>query len=315
MKALKILFLYTLLAVTGCESLITDIPADKLPSTESKLVVQSFISPQASQILVSVTESTPLFGQSTNSGGTITNATVKISDGTREITLSYNTVNQLYAIDYDKMPIVAGKSYSLHVSDGKRIATGTCKVPLNQATVRSYEIDSVYSFNGMERDTTLTVKMTWQDIPVDTNYYRIKAYLDLEYSVPEGTTAETFQERRVKNRFNIRWDRTFGRNDLQSDASLDGEIFTSPTGRVTLPGSIVYDYGEGKRFVVYPKAKIISITFEVDNTDNDYFKYHRSLELTDTENPFSEPALIYNNITGGLGCFAAYNTGKLVYKP
>lgn len=55
---------------------------------------------------------------------------------------------------------------------------------------------------------------------------------------------------------------------------------------------------------------------EVYNTDEHYFKYHRSVQTRgDSDNPFVEPSLIYTNVEGGLGCFGAYNSGQLVYRP
>jgi len=33
-----------------------------------------------------------------------------------------------------------------------------------------------------------------------------------------------------------------------------------------------------------------------------------------SDNPFVEPALIYTNLEGGLGCFGAYNAGSLLLK-
>jgi hypothetical protein len=55
---------------------------------------------------------------------------------------------------------------------------------------------------------------------------------------------------------------------------------------------------------------------ELYNADEHYYRYHRSLtERHDYTNPFTEPYLIYSNIEGGLGCFGAYNLGKLSYQP
>ena len=315
MKPLHLIILFFLITIFGCDSLVNNVSPENLPDIQSKLVVQSFISPQSSQILVSVTESVPLFGESTATSDPIKNAVVKISDGTNEVTIPYESTSNLYSIAKENFAVVAGKTYTLTVSDGKRSVNATCKVPVKQTAAKSYVIDTVYTNNGFDIDTTITVKMTWQDIPVDTNYYRVKAYLDLEYNVSEGTSATTFKEKRITGRFNFRWDNTIGRNDYQSDANLDGTIFSSAIGRTTLPKTQVYDYGFGNRFTVYPNSKILAITFEVENTDAAYFKYHRSLELSGNENPFTEPTLIYNNINGGLGCFAAFNTGSLVYKP
>lgn len=54
---------------------------------------------------------------------------------------------------------------------------------------------------------------------------------------------------------------------------------------------------------------------EVSNSDENYYKYHRSLETSGNDNPFTEPSLVYTNINNGLGCFAAYNTAVLTYIP
>lgn len=316
MKLHHIIVLVISVCVSACESLITDIPADKLPRTESKLVVQSFISPQSARINVVVTESIPLFTESGNNGGVVRNALVKISDGTKEIAIPFDSASTLYSIDRALFPIVAGKTYSLFVSDGNRVATGVCTVPDGQVLASSYKLDTSFSSNVFVQDTVLTVQMSWTDASRDTNYYRVRSSVDLEYSVGEGVNAETFKERRVKNRFNFNWDETIGRNDFQSDGNLDGAVFTSPIGRTVLPNVIEYDYGNGNKFTVYPKAKIALVMLEIYNTDVHYFKYHRSLEMRgNSDNPFIEPSLIYTNISGGLGCFAAYNSGQVTYRP
>lgn len=311
------IFILSMVGLFACESLITDIPASKLPQTESKLVVQSFISPQAARINVVVTESVPLFGEITSSrGSVIRNAIVKISDGTKEAVIPFDTASQLYSLDKSLFTIAASKTYTLNVTDGKRTVTSSCTVPQKQVLTKSYVIDTSFSRGGMDRDTALTVKMTWDDIVADTNFYRVKASVDLEYSIPEGNSAETFKERRVRNRFNFNWEETIGRNDYQSDLNLDGVTFTSPIGRANLPQVATFDYGNGNRFTVYPKAKIIMVTMEIYNTDENYFKYHRSLELRgNSDNPFVEPSLIFTNINGGLGCFAAYNIGQVIFRP
>jgi len=316
MKLHIVIIFLLALSISACESLITDIPADNLPNTESKLVIQSFISPQGARVNVVVTESVPLFSATGNKGGVVRNALVKISDGTSEVVVPYDSASSLYSIDKSLFPIIAGKTYSLVVTDATRTASATCTVPAGQVLANSYKIDTSFSSSLFEQDTSLTVQMSWTDTPGDTNFYRVRSSIDLEYSVGEGFSAETFKERRVKNRFNINWDETIGRNDYQSDANLDGASFTSPIGRTVLPNVIVYDYGNGNKFTVYPKAKIALVILDIYNTDVHYFKYHRSLEMRgNSDNPFIEPTLIYTNINGGLGCFAAYNVGQVTYRP
>lgn len=315
MKLIHLFLLFIVIGISACESLITNVSPDKLPATESKLVVQSFISPQAERINVVVTESIPLFGETSGGSATIKNALVTISDDEKEMVIPFDSSSQLYTLSKTSFTIIAGKTYSLSVTDGKRSVRASCTVPINLASVKTYTIDTIYTTNGLEKDSTMSVKMTWEDIPSDVNYYRIRANAEMEYTIGEGASASTFHERRVRNKLSFRWDQTIGRNDLQSDVNLDGALFSSPIGRTSFPEKLTYNFGDGNSFVIDPKIKVISVTFEVDNTDSDYYKYHRSLELSDNENPFSEPALVYTNIVGGLGCFAAYNSGFLVFRP
>ncbi|TLV00905.1 DUF4249 domain-containing protein [Dyadobacter luticola] len=315
MRFAHIILLFVAITFSACESLITDIPASKLPQVDSKLVVQCFISPQSSRINVVVTESVPVFGDVTGRGGVVRNAIVTISDGIKEAIVPYDTVSQLYSLDRTVFSILASKTYYLNVTDGKRTVTANCTVPGKVVIPKSFVIDTTFS-NEVSTDTTLTLKMTWDDIRVDTNFYRVRASVDLDYNIPDGLSAETFKEKRVRNRFNFNWDETIGRNDFQSDGNLDGISFTSPVGRILLPQASVYDYGNGNRFTVYPRSSIALVTMEVYNTDENYFRYHRSLEMRgNNDNPFIEPSLIFTNIKDGLGCFAAYNSGQLLYRP
>ncbi|MCF0074648.1 DUF4249 domain-containing protein [Dyadobacter sp. CY261] len=313
----QLILLFLTLVLAACESLVTDIDQSKLPQVDSKLVVQCFISPQSTRTNVVVTESIPLFAEPDYlKGGVIRNAIVKLSDGAKEVVVPFDTASQLYSIDKSLFTISAGKTYSLSVTDGVRSVKATCTVPANEIRAATYEIDSSYSGPITNRDTSLTVKMTWYDIAQETNYYRVRASIDLEYSVPDGTTPENFKEKRIRNRFNFNWDDTIGRNDFRNDVNLDGASFNSPIGRVNLPVGTSYDFGNGNSFYIYPKSKIVSVTMEIYNADEHYFKYHRSLQTRgDSDNPFIEPSLIYTNIDGGLGCFASYNSGQVIYRP
>ncbi|MGG7662885.1 DUF4249 domain-containing protein [Dyadobacter sp. BHUBP1] len=316
MFARYIIFLFLTLFLTACESLVTEVDKGNLPQVASKLVVQCFISPQAARINVVVTESVPLFAEPDLKGGVIPNAVVKLSNGTQEAVIPFDTANQLYSVDKSALAILPGKTYFLSVVNGIRSVKATCTVPATAVVPATYKIDTSYSGSLSARDTSLTVKYNWNDIAGQTNYYRVHASLDLEYSIPEELSGNgQFKEKRIRNRFNFNWDDTIGRNDFRSDVNLDGTEFSSPIGRVNLPDPLSYSSNDTV-YISYPKSKIISITMEVYNTDEHYFKYHRSVQTRgDSDNPFVEPSLIYTNIEGGLGCFGAYNSGQLVYRP
>ena len=315
MKNQIIIYLFLLAGFSSCDTLVTEISPDNLPGATSKLVVQSFISPQAARINVVVTESIPLFGESSSGNSVVKNAIVKISGGGKEVVIPFDSASQLYSIERTKFTIVASETYKLSVSDGQRSVTASCTVPTNQVTISSYVIDTAYVNRRNGLDTALTVRMRWQDIPGETNYYRVRANMDVEFSVLEGENPENFVEKRVRTRFSFRWDDDNGRSDFQNDINLDGTSFTSPLGRGYLPSSLMYIASDGTRYYAQQKPKLIALVIEVNNTEKSYYDYHKTLEQNDDDNPFAEPVLVYNNVEGGLGCFAAYNNKQVIYRP
>lgn len=315
MKNKLLIFLIIMAGLSSCDTLVTEISPDNLPGSTSKLVVQSFISPQAARINVVVTESIPLFGESISGNSVIKNAIVKISGGGKEVRIPYDSASQLYSIERSRFNIVASETYNLSVSDGERSVTASCTVPANQVTIKSYVIDTAYINRRNGIDTALTVRMLWQDIPGETNYYRVRANMDVEFSVLEGDSPDNFIEKRVRTRFSFRWDDDNGRSDFQNDINLDGTSFTSPLGRGFLPSTLMYTSSDGVRYYAKQKPKLIALFMEVNNTEKSYYDYHKTLEQNDDDNPFAEPVLVYNNIEGGLGCFAAYNNRQVIYRP
>jgi hypothetical protein len=313
-KQLQYIVLFVGACLSACETLVTDIPQSKLPSTSSKLVVNAYISPQNTRTIVVVTESIPLFGESTSGDKVITKAIVKLSNGGKEVTLPYDSTGKVYTISQTLFPIKASETYTITVTDGVRTVNSTCTVPAKAPAIQSYVLDTVNVRNFDGRDTAITLKVNWLDIPGERNYYRVRGFTEVEYSVLQSGSSE-MQEKRVKGRFNFDWDDNIGRSNFQNDVNLDGTLFTSPLGKSSLPSTLLY-YSTAGPVYAKQKVKLLSVTIEVLNTDQPYFDYHKSLNLTsNTENPFAEPALVFSNIQGGLGCFAAYNSRQIIYKP
>ncbi|WP_176884955.1 DUF4249 domain-containing protein [Dyadobacter soli] len=301
--------------IVGCESMVTNISPSKLPKAGSKLVVQSFISPQAEYINVLVTESLPLFHRSNASVESIEDATVKISDDAHEAIVPFNETTKTYTLPADKFTILAGGTYHLEVSHGVRVVKAQCKVPGVTPVINSYEISPLearhHKLDGIE---LVQLNMNWKDTPGEKNYYRTNAYMTIEHSVGDGFVNGKETEKRMTSRLGFYWDRHSVNKELQQDQDLDGTTFFSPPGQLAMPTPRTYS--DGVESQVKPKPTLKSITIELFNTDENYFKYHHSLdEREDNANPFTEPYLIFTNIEGGLGCFGAYNAGKLVYQP
>ncbi|GAB2789287.1 hypothetical protein GCM10027275_37810 [Rhabdobacter roseus] len=322
MKTIPYFLILSLIVLgTSCETLVNTLPESKLPQVDTKLVVQSFISPQDSLIKVVVTESSPLFGETTPGNRVISKALVSLSNGTTTAVIPYDTASQLYALPRARFPIAAGRTYTLTVTDGTRTATAACTVPAQQVFVASYKIDSavassqVFGAGFIQRDTVLLVKALWQDPAGQPNFYRLKGWLQTESSVIEFQDRDNYTERRVVITRAFDWDESNGRPEFQSDLNLDGIQLSSPIGRVVMPQTTTTNY-QGKLIVPKQKTKILAVTLRLLNTDQHYYEYHRSVELSRRSgNPFAEPALVYSNVTGGLGVFAGFTSTTVVARP
>ncbi len=325
-----ILFLL-LMGMSSCETLVNTIPESKLPRTESQLTVFSFISPQDTIIRVKVSQTYPLFSEYSSSPGTslvisdgdtvvnnidsFATATVVISDGATSVTLPYDSREQVYSLPVQRFPIKAGMTYSLTVTDGKRSLQASCTIPPDQVPITNYTLDTtlITSFTG--RDTTLRLSFRWNDIAGKENYYRVRAYELFEYSeVNVDSILQTTRETRKVGRSYFRWTDAFSSGAFQNDTNLDGTQFSSPQGRkprvnAQYVESLVNNPVKPRRGPVSKGLYLLLL-----NTDSHYYRFHRSVQAQD-DNPFSEPALIYTNVTGGLGVFASYNQSVRVVRP
>jgi hypothetical protein len=324
-----------LLGMTGlysCETLVNTIPESKLPKVESQLTLFAFISPQDSVIQVRIGQTRPIFSESpagftpvmvvingdtiyTRSEG-LTDAIVTISDGTTQATLPYRALDLTYALPTSKFPIRAGGTYTLTVTDGQRTAQATCTIPATSVPITSYSLDTTVTSSFGLRDTSLNLTYNWKDPAGQENYYRVRAFELYEYSVVTVNPDELFLvEKRRQHWFYFSWSRNSGRSIFQSDANLDGAEFSSPPGDKRVENELVFQ--QLIRNPVKPEKgpALLGVYLQLLHTDKNYFLYHRSLEQTNGDNPFTEPALVYTNVRGGLGVFAGYNQYTKIITP
>ncbi|GAB3162965.1 DUF4249 domain-containing protein [Telluribacter humicola] len=328
----QVIILFLLLTgLSSCETLVNTIPESKLPKTESQLTLFSFISPNDTAIRVKVSQTYPLFSEYSVGPGTsmiisegdtiygnfdsFATATVVISDGVTSVTLPYDSQLQIYSIPAQRFRIKTGMTYTLTVTDGKRTIQASCTVPPDQVPINDYTLDTTLTTSFFGRDTTLRLSYTWNDIAGKENYYRVKAYELFEYSevITDSITQQTKETRKLGRSY-FGWSDALGRGVFQNDANMDGTLFTSPQGRKPLVDRQYLNSIAGSP--VKPERGPVSrgLFLSLLNTDSNYYLFHRSVQAQD-DNPFSEPALIYTNVKGGLGVFAAYNQSNRVVRP
>ena len=161
-----------------------------------------------------------------------------------------------------------------------------------------------------------TLNFTWDDVRNEENYYRIRAYELFEYSVVRIDTNELFlveTRRSATSYFN--WTGTDSRSVFQSDANLDGTTFSSPQGRKKLEDPAAYANSASNAVKPQRGPESKGIFIQLLQTDAHYYQYHRSVQRSRSDNPFTEPSLVYTNVVGGLGVFAGYNRSVTTINP
>ncbi len=302
----------------SCDSLITTVPQSQLPGAASKLVVQSFIAPQDTLLRVWVSESAPYFTGTDYVAGSLSNARVILSDGSRQVRLQYDTSNLHYTVKAQEFPILEGGTYFLTVTEGDRTAEATTTVPRAAVPITSYQLDTMYTniYGPYSRhDTALIIRYTWKDLPGAPDFYRTSASVMLQTTLFETDEQGELLEHRVSNLSRFHWDNTFSRGEFQQDTHQDGQEMTTSRGKAVfhIVNSVLTPNG-----IVYAKAnnRVERIRLELLRTDENYYRYHQSIERrADSDNPFAEPAPVFSNVTGGLGVFASFNSFSLLVKP
>lgn len=296
------LALSSLLALTGCGSLRTEISPDILGLESAKLVVTGFLSPQDTVLAVKLTQSQTVLGDSISASltdGNVTNATVTLSDGSKTVSLRYKANGYLYySARAEQLPIITGRTYTLNVTTPEgRQASATCTIPppVSLSTV------GVDSLTENSRTRRYFVQATWQDPAGQKNYYQTVGTLQMPVSQTTTASSTTVAGTTYSN---LNFDDDF--RGLFDDSDTDGTKFTS--GRAFIGNvAIASAVGFRRQF----KGSQISVSLlAVDAT---YYQY-RSAVIRQGRvrgNPFAEPVLIPSNITGGLGCFSGYNSSTI----
>jgi hypothetical protein len=244
------------------------------------------------------------------------NATVVLESPESKITLAYDPVEKVYSASAKVFPIRRGQRYAVSVTDGKRTATANCTVPLEAIPITEYTLDTTITPTIGRGDTTLLLTYTWMDLPGKENYYRIRAYERVEYSIVDfNPNTNNLIERRTTRLFNFNWSSTGGRRDYFSDKKLDGTKFSTPLGRKDWQRTQTFGFPDGKPIEPKKQPKSLGVYLVLLNTDFNYYQFHLSVRQARRDNPFAEPSLVYSNIKGGLGIFAGLNQSIKLIKP
>ncbi len=249
----------------------------KLPETKPLPVFYSYICPTDTVIRLKLYYSSPLYGGSKiDIQAAVPGADVSISSAQGTAKLTFNKLSQYYEVFTSAYPVIPGQKYKVTViTDKGEMATAETEVPLSAVPIRTVTVLTLEENFGKSDQ----IKMQFNDVPGQENYYRMAGTF-LYKGQFQGDTAH--QDMFI--------------NELHSDQDHDGE-------QITMESRFYQQIEDSAEYDLY-----------LYNCSYSYFQFNKSLLNYSGDNPFSEPTLIYNNVKGGFGCFAAYTRSKFEYR-
>lgn len=266
-------------SLTSCER-----DADiELPEVSPKLVITCFISPQDTMVMARITRSRPIFESSNvNTNYSVPNATVTITGPSGSVQLTYNSMYEWYSVPASQFPIQAGATYTIAASTPHLSASATTTVPAAapqnfNCSLRVYTEDS----SSTAYTHHYYADCSWNDFAGQADFYRlIWVKISKSYLNPQDTL---YQKEG---------------SALVSDKDNDGHLLEYTTENF----QTYFQYAQ--------TDTLIGFDLYLVHGSPEYYLYHQSLWNYSGGDPFSEPSLIYTNVSGGLGIFAGFNSDK-----
>lgn len=268
--------------LTGCLK-NTDIvdPNRLIADRTSSLYVVCFIAPQDTILSARVALSQPTTSTLPSPSLLVKTATVTISDDQQRCTLPYDsTVGYYRARPAGKLSIRAGQTYRLAVIlDENRRVTAQATVPAS-IPIERFQIDSV---RAPDQSLRYTTTIFWSS-PGGINYYR--GYGLVTQLIGETPPLDT----RIS----------------QPSFFVDRENSTGPNSRSLT----------GTHTLVVPansRVRTRRVRLGLFTTDQNYYRYHSTLrdQINSFALSFSASTVLFSDIDGGYGVFAAYNASYI----
>jgi len=249
-----------------------------LPTTEVKLVLTCFISPEDSILYADLRTSTPKIGELDFVGGVIDYGTVRLSSASKTIDMIFNYQYGGYVVNVSDFPIVPGQSYSITASAPNfQPVSATTSIPEDTLHITNIDI-SVGSKTQSYEEVFLSYGV--QDLPGRT-------YVALLHQLMLAHDSSSYRLILSNVRY---WETANYFDDVKQNKSF---YYSKRTNE-----KLVYGYGK------------YALVFTALNYSHELYYYSRSVQLAleSSDNPFAEPVMIYSNINGGYGCFGGYRS-------
>lgn len=270
---------------------------------------------------------------------TVSNATVSIKINGTSMTNVVNRDSGLYTCNYIPKPgdliRIDAKAPGMDDVYSEQEIPGTVEI-VGIDTIRKiydelpmygggYYTESQYLYDtvGYYRLHQFDVKLRFKDKPDENNFYRLalktKSIYDDSTFYEEYSYFDFYDIVSGKSTNNDETDfldlgNSNNDYNIFSDELFDGEIYPLKfrfgiTKTRMLPG---YEENETKIVKDFSNVKKLEVYVELQSISKSYYLYMKTISNYSTDNFFSEPVQIHNNIKGGIGIFGSYT--KNVYR-
>ncbi len=295
MKQIVVLSILSVLIFSSC----TKILDDELPQSEPKLVINAAINPD-SVFNLNLSKTVHVFeNESSNNLPFVFGATTRIyEDGQFLFNLEesengyyskpgfYPNLNSTYKVEVEKA--------------GYNPVHAETYIP-NPIAINSIDTLLVFNNEGYYSWVELQCILKYNDPPGVDNYYRLDCYYILvdeqgqEFMYRQYVSVDESDEYLFDKSYEyLLW------NDLLSDGN-----------EVNIRFNIYPDY-------YIPDSSNITYLIMLHSVSEDFYKYDKSrslyFETGGSDNPFSEPVIIYSNIVNGFGVFGGYSSDTVSFQ-
>jgi hypothetical protein len=296
------IFIAMICSLFSCD-MHTTIELD-IPAPKTKLVANCLFSVD-SVWNVHVFKSANVLAVTNRMADRITDATVVVLDGTKEIPLTYNEKLRVYRSSPNDQRAAVGRTYTLKVSaPGYETITSNVAVP---EAVPVLGVKSTSVLEPLNEDLSIrTFEIKFKDPPAGANYYALSILISRSWS-----------------KFPYRSHGNLEMNPLNptfSDAYL-GEWFTTSL----VPGQQDYNLmfndhtfnGQECSFKFwsyeYKIEEHLTYTILLKSLSEEFYDYRMTyhMQVISKDDPFAQPVQVFSNIHNGYGIFAGYSQAKM----
>jgi len=242
-------------------------------------------------ILLSLTNSAPLFGKNAKKIESVTNATVEISnDNHRWVRMEYDPVYENYFIPQVQFPITEGGTYYVRASAPEyETVSASCIVPYFREVyfelVTEKHAGCVH-YGEPFSELHTHYYLRWKDYAGEANYYAFHRNFDY-WSYSWDPWEDIYSDSTLVNTWSVLWDENY-KPCIFSDKGQDGKQLS-----VLLQ---LYYYDEDFNEITLLQTDVHSYLYlsSLENYDGDFAFF------------MLEPVKIYSNIKNGYGVFGAF---------